>query len=193
MEILGKLLGGVARIRIMRLFLLNKEDVFDLKTIEKRSLLKAVAIRKELRVLENVGFLKKKTAGYFFNKNFKYEKEFSSLLISADSLDTSLIPSLFKKVGKIKFLVISGIFIKNEDSRIDLLIVGDKLRRNKVEEGVKRLEAELGREISYALFDYQEFLYRLSMYDKLVRDVLDFPHKILIQARELSTQSLKKG
>jgi hypothetical protein len=58
---------------------------------------------------------------------------------------------------------------------------------------IRALEAEIGREIVYAVFDYKEFLYRLNMYDKLIRDVLDFPHKVLVQAKELSTQTLKKG
>jgi len=99
---------------------------------------------------------------------------------------------MFKKVGRVKFLAVSGIFIKNKDSRVDLLIVGDKLKKNKIEEGVKKLEAEIGMELVYAVFETKEFVYRLSMYDKLVRDILDFPHEIVLQAKELSTQSLKK-
>ena len=193
MEILGKLLGSTARVKIMRLFLLNKEGIFDIKDIEKRSLVRADVIRKELRLLESVGFVKKKATGYYFNYNFKYEKEFSALLISSDSLNTDGISSVFKKVGKIKLLVVSGVFIKNKDSRLDLLIVGDNMKRNKIEDGIKKLEAEIGCEISYAVFDYQEFIYRLNMYDKLIRDILDFPHRVLIQAKELSTQSLKKS
>ncbi|MFA7285757.1 MAG: hypothetical protein WC011_02840 [Candidatus Paceibacterota bacterium] len=192
MEILGKLLGSPARIKIMRLFLLNKGKIFDIKEIEKRSLVKAPAIRKELKLLSSVDFIKKRQSGYYFNSTFKYEKEFESLLVSSDSLNTDTIPLLFKKVGKIKLLLVSGVFIKNKDSRIDLLIVGDKMRRSKIEEGVKKLEAEIGIEITYAIFEYKEFIYRLSMYDKLVRDILDFPHKIIIQAKDLSTQTLKK-
>jgi len=193
MEILGKLLGSPARIKIMRLFLLNKSKIFDVKEIEKRSLVKAPTIRKELKLLSSVDFIKKRQAGYYFNFGFKYQKEFEALLVSSDSLNTDTIPSAFKKVGKIKLLLVSGIFIKNKDSRIDLLIVGDKMRRSKIEEGVKKLEAEIGIELTYAIFEYKEFVYRLNMYDKLVRDILDFPHKIIIQAKDLSTQSLKKG
>lgn len=193
MEILGKLLGSVARVKIMRLFLLNKDGTFDVKEIEKRSLVKAPAIRKELKLLESVAFVRKKTSGYQFNLNFKYQKEFESLLISSDSLSIDNIHQMFKKAGKIRLLLVAGVFIKNEDSRLDLFIVGDNLKRNRVEDGIKKLEAEIGREITYAIFEYKEFIYRLNMYDKLIRDVLDFPHKVIFQARELSTQTLKKG
>ncbi len=193
MEILGKLLGSVARVKIMRLFLLNKDGIFDVKEIEKRSLVKAQTIRKELKLLEAVAFVRKKTSGYQFNLNFKYQKEFESLLISSDSLSIDTIHKIFKKAGKIRLLLVAGVFIKNEDSRLDLFIVGDNLKRNRVEDGIKKLEAEIGREITYAIFEYKEFIYRLNMYDKLIRDVLDFPHKVVFQARELSTQTLKKG
>jgi hypothetical protein len=193
MEILGKLLGSVNRVKIMRLFLLNKDVTFDIKEIEKRSLVKSQMIRKELKVLESVSFVRKRSSGYQFNSNFKYQKEFESLLISSDSLSTDNIHQMFKKAGKIRLLLVAGVFIKNEDSRLDLFIVGDNLKRNRVEDGVKKLEAEIGREITYAIFEYQEFIYRLNMYDKLIRDVLDFPHKVIFQAKELSTQALKKG
>jgi len=88
--------------------------------------------------------------------------------------------------------VVAGVFTKNEDSRVDLLIVGDKMKRAKIEAGIRRLEAEIGTELVYAVFETKEFIYRLSMYDKLVRDILDFPHEVLIQSKELSTQALKK-
>ena len=73
------------------------------------------------------------------------------------------------------------------------MIVGDKMNKAKIEKGVKRLEAEIGVELAYAIFNTKEFIYRLNMYDKLVRDILDFPHEVLVQAKELSTQTLKKA
>jgi predicted nucleotidyltransferase len=88
--------------------------------------------------------------------------------------------------------LISGIFIKNKDSRVDILVVGDRLRKSRVEEEVKKLEAEIGTELIYAVFETKEFNYRLSMYDKLIRDILDFPHEVIFKAKELSTQTLKK-
>lgn len=124
--------------------------------------------------------------GWIFNPLFKYAKELDKLLISSDSLDKKTIIDKFKKVGRVKFLLVSGIFIKNKDTRVDLLIVGDKLKKSKIEKEVRKLEAEIGTELAYAIFDTKEFIYRLDMYDKLVRDILDFPHEIILQAKELN-------
>ena len=90
-------------------------------------------------------------------------------------------------------MLVSGVFIHNKDSRADILIVGDGLKKNLIEAAVKGLEAEIGKELSYAMFETQEFLYRINMYDKLVRDVLDYPHERLIASREFSTLALKKA
>jgi hypothetical protein len=140
-----------------------------------------------------VGFIKKRSAGAVFNTSFKYIKEFEGLLISSDTLDKDAVVNIFKKVGRVKLLIISGVFIKNKESRVDILIVGDKMNKSKIEEGMRKIEAEMGIELVYATFTTKDFIYRLNMYDKLVRDVLDFPHQVIFQAKELSTQVLKKA
>lgn len=196
MEILGKILGNPARVKIMRLFLLNKGKGFKNSDITKRSRVSAEFVRRELRLLDSIGFVKKrsKTSNeWCFNTLFKYASEFEHLLVRSDTLNKKVILDYFKKVGKVKLLIISGVFMKNNESRVDLLIVGDKMKRRKIDEGIKKLEAEIGVELVYAVFDTKEFIYRLNMYDKLVRDILDFPHSVVLQAKELSTQTLKKA
>jgi len=58
--------------------------------------------------------------------------------------------------------------------------VGDKLKRGAVDRVIKTMEAEVGRELVYAVFDTADFLYRLNAYDKFIRDVLDYPHEKII-------------
>ena len=195
MEILGKILGNPARVKIMRLFLLNRGKNFSNKDIVKRSRVCSNIVRQEIRLLASVGFIKKRGDEWSFNSLFKYRGEFEDLLVRSDTLNKQTILDNFKKVGHVKLVIISGVFIKNQDSRVDLLIVGDKLKKGKIEEGIRRLEAEIGVELIYAIFETKEFIYRLNMYDKLVRDILDYPHEVVLQAKELlklSTEALKK-
>ena len=84
MEILGKILGNGARIKIMRLFLLNRGKGFKSKDIRKRSRLNPDVVRRELRLLASVGFIKKRSSvsqDWYFNSLFKYGKEFDELLV----------------------------------------------------------------------------------------------------------------
>lgn len=193
MEILGKILGSPAKVKIMRLFLLNPTKGFTNKDIAKRSRVNSSLVNKELKLLASINFIKKHARDeWFFNTYFKYASEVEDLLINSDSLDKKTILDTFRKVGKVKLLIVSGIFIKNKDSRVDLLIVGDKMSRAKIDEGIRKLEAEIGAELSYAIFDTKEFKYRLDMFDKLVRDIIDFPHEVILETKELSTQTFKK-
>lgn len=193
MEILGKILGNGARVKIMRLFLLSRGKGFKKKDIVKRSRVSPDIVGRELKLLSSINFIKKRAIDWSFNSAFKYASEFEDLLVRSDSLSKQTILDNFKKVGQVKLIVVSGIFIKNDDSRVDLLIVGNKMKRAKIEKGIRRLEAEIGAELVYAVFDTKEFIYRLNMYDKLVRDILDYPHEVLLGVKELSTQAFKKG
>ncbi|OGI75885.1 hypothetical protein A3C67_03395 [Candidatus Nomurabacteria bacterium RIFCSPHIGHO2_02_FULL_42_19] len=186
MEILGKILGSTARVKIMRLFLLNRSKGFKSKDVWKRSRVSPDVVRRELKLLVSINFVKKRGVDWHFDPAFKYTRELEELLINTETLDNETILNHFKNVGRVKLVVVSGIFIKNKDSRVDLLLVGDKMKKGRVEEKVRKLEAEIGSELVYALFETKEFIYRLNMYDKLVRDILDFPHEVLLQTKELS-------
>ena len=196
MEILGKILGSPARVKIMRLFLLNRSKGFKSKGIAKRSRVSLDIVRKEIKLLASVDFIKKRSktsTDWYFNSAFKYAEQFEDLLVRSETLNKQKLLGHFKKVGQVKLLIVSGVFIKNYDSRVDLLIVGDNMKKSRIEKGIRRLEAEIGVELVYAIFNTKEFIYRLSMYDKLVRDILDYPHEVLLQGKELSTSTLKKG
>ena len=79
-----------------------------------------------------------------------------------------------------RLLVATGIFLKNFDSRVDLLIVAEALKRRRLEGAIRRIEAEVGREIRYVHFTTADFRYRFSLQDKLIRDIFDCPHRVLI-------------
>lgn len=199
MDTFGILFGGQARVKIMRLFLLNSEDVFENKDIAKRSKVTPTTVRKEVNVLAKAGMIKKKTfykvtlpkkkdgkpgkkktQGWALDPQFELLKSLKNFLLNNDVLRKQEVVNKFKRTGKIKLLVISGIFIQESDSRVDLLIVGDNLRKSAIESALTSVEAEIGKEISYAYFDTKEFNYRVGICDKFVRDVLDYPHERLV-------------
>ncbi|MFC1802298.1 hypothetical protein ACFLY7_02555, partial [Patescibacteria group bacterium] len=111
---------------------------------------------------------------------FTYLKPLRSLLINTEHFQGDDINKKLKKTGKIKLVVLSGVFIHDKDSRVDILIVGDSLKKNLLERAVGDFESELGRELKYVFFDTNDFKYRLDVYDKLVRDILDYPHKKIL-------------
>ena len=76
-------------------------------------------------------------------------------------------------------------FIQEWDTRVDLLVVGDDLNMNKLDTVIKSIEAEVGKEIAYSAFETSDFEYRYGMHDRLIRDILDFPHTTLVDKLEI--------
>jgi hypothetical protein len=204
METLAKLFGGLARVKIMRLFLLN-EDAFTVEDVAARSRVTKVNARREIAALSAMSFVKQKTivregyrgskkrvSAWSLNPSFKYLDSIRDLLVEPKLLLEEDLTHRFKPAGKIKLLIVSGVFIGSESSRVDILIVGDKLKKNILVQAIKGLEAEIGKELDYVVFDTPEFKYRLDMYDKLVCDIIDSVHETLIDGGQLSTYIRKK-
>jgi hypothetical protein len=205
METLAKLFGGQARVRIMRLFLLNNDHNFEIEEVVSRSRVMKNNARKEINTLSAMNFIrqktitkegyrgiKKKVTAWTLNTEFQYLQPMREILIDPTLLLQEDLPQRFKQIGKIKLMLVSGVFIGNSKSRADVLIVGDKLKKNILQQIMKGLEAEIGKELDYVVFDTEEFKYRLDMYDKLVCDIIDLPHEKLIDNGQLSTYISKK-
>lgn len=197
MEVLSKLFGSADRIKIMRLFILNPEASFQLKEISVRSKVNSGRAQGELNLLKEAGMLKQKTvyvegsrgrkkamASWFLNQGFTFLNPLKQLLFNIEPFKKEEVIRRFRNIGRVKVIIIAGIFIQNEDSRADLLIVGDELRKGTIEKAIKSMEAEIGKELSYGVFETDDFRYRVSVCDKFVRDVLDFPHKKILNKLE---------
>ena len=117
---------------------------------------------------------------YALNTKFIYLDQLKTFLtVSSVSANESLLKK-FGSVGRLKLVVASGIFIQNWDSRVDLLLVGDELDLRRIETIIKGIEAEIGKEIAYSAFETQDFEYRQGIHDRLIRDILDYPHVTLL-------------
>lgn len=199
METLGKLFGSQARVKILRLFLLNSQDVYDVAIVAEKSKVSTSDARRELTLLKSAGVItnkaftkeiiskkkdakpkKKRVQGFQLKTTFPLLSSLKGLIVSETPLNRDEIARRFKGVGKIKFLAISGIFIDEPEARVDVLIVGDDLKKRAIENVLRTIEAEIGKELSYGALETSEFLYRVSVYDKFVRDILDVRHDTVI-------------
>ena len=135
---------------------------------------------------------KKKVAVWSLDGSFQYLKQVREILVDPSLLIQENLVERFRPIGKIKLIIVSGVFIGDPKSRADLLIVGDKIKKNVLQQVIKGLEAEIGKELDYVVFDSLEFKYRMDMYDKLVCDIIELPHEKLVDSGQLSTYISKK-
>jgi|SRR3989344_7214730 len=199
-DILRKLFDSHARVKIMRLFLLNPETVFESSEVRLKSRISSRTAISELARLRLIGFIKKKNEyrevsykkegkiiikkkrinGLILDESFPNRSALQGLLLSGESFRREAIASRFIAVGKVKLLIISGVFIQDEDSPVDILLVGDNIKKSLLGSTLKVLESETGKELRYAVFETEDFSYRLGMHDKFVRDIINSPHEKLI-------------
>lgn len=204
MELLGKIFGNPQRVKVMRLFLFNPKTTYDIDDVMERSQIKKDQAKKQLSELASIGFLKKKSftkkligkktkkypegkvtkkkaQGYVVNHNFELIDPLRNLVIDTELVNSKEMIKSLKKVGKLKLLVLSGIFLRDDNRKLDMLIVVEKVDPKKLKKVIQQIESEIGRELSYAHFTQEEYDYRMSMYDKLLRDVLEHEHTVLLE------------
>ena len=196
-----KLFGSSARVKIIRLFLFNPEVLFTSSTISRRAKVALPSVRREIALLKSINLIKqkevvvteviklkkgkiknkkKKVQGITLNPLFPFLQAFRNLILSVAPVDRKKLIKDINGVGRVKLMILSGVFTQNSNSRTDLFLVGNAIKEGKLDRVVKNVEAEIGKEIVYAVLSTDDFLYRLGMYDKFVRDVLDYPHEKVI-------------
>ncbi len=190
METLSKIFGSETKVKIMRLFLFNPEKVFDTQGVADRVKALMPKVRRELGTLEKMGLIKKRGSreklvrggkkGFMLNPQFTYLSSLQNFLINVEPLQPKEIVHRLTRLGSIKLIIIAGVFIQENESRVDLLVVGDGVKKAALEHVVQTLESEIGKELRYAYFTTADFQYRISMYDKLTRDILDYPHRKIL-------------
>ncbi len=190
----------------MRFFLHHEDQLFAPGDVIDKTKSKAVSAKKELTALATLGFIEKKRAkmvvatggkraiskikevnGYRLNPEFPHNEALKELLFDFQLVGKKELASRFKAVGRIKLFIVAGVFINDPKSRLDILVVGETIKKPKAEKILEGISAEIGREVVYSMMDVEEYEYRIKMYDKFILDVIEMPNEKVID--KLSKES----
>ncbi|MEI8249185.1 MAG: hypothetical protein WCG07_01685 [Candidatus Taylorbacteria bacterium] len=208
MDTLTALFGSEAKVKLLRLFLFNQGIPFLLKELSVRTKCSPAVLKRELNLLVKADIVRKKNvlkdievtknkktvfkklkgSGFILNDKFPYLDPLKNVLTVASLTADESLAKRFTNAGRIKLFLAAGVFIQNWDSRVDLLIVGEELNLSKIDAVVKTIESEIGKEIGYSAFETVDFEYRLGIHDRLVRDILDYPHITLVDRLGIEPQ-----
>ena len=188
---LAKLFGSTARVKILKLFLLNPDSSYYIRQISRHLNLQLSAVRRELENLETLELLESRQGSemeegmmddekgnkndrkyYQANRQFVLFNEIRELIIKAQILCEKDFTDKLKKLGTIKLLILSGLFINEKQAPVDMLIVGN-FDKNKVAKLVKTLEDELVNEVNYTVLSEEDFHYRRQVTDVFLYSVLE--------------------
>ncbi|MEZ4195049.1 MAG: hypothetical protein R3B53_01465 [Candidatus Paceibacterota bacterium] len=191
---LSILFGSTARVKLLRFFLFNPSKEFTFDDMCKRARLVRRTARTEISALEKAGVIVKrvvyitqpgkdkklKALGYGLNKKFPELQALQTFLFETAPIDGKNLLQHLRKAGTIDFLVVAGVFVREFEQQLDVLIAMKKVSQSKIETAIRSLEAEIGIEIRFAVMTSEDLLYRVGMNDKLTRDLFDYKHQILV-------------
>lgn len=185
------LFGSKTRIKLLHLFLNNPGKSFYVREITRLIDEQINSVRRELANMLNVGIIKSVEADnkLYYEVDQRYEHYVPLRAIFGDEKAASeplshTVPSTLDwqskldDLGKIKLAVLSGVFVENSNSSLDLLLVGNP-GPAKLKSFIKALEKQEGRELNYSVMPYDEFYYRLSIRDKFIAQLLANKHTVL--------------
>lgn len=204
-DFLAQLFENTIRARLLRLFFGADEQPFSLETIKRR-----IHVGTRKKILKELGRLVRmkvirvctgrETGPAHIRRGramrTKREPQWAApqwgphmralrAFIRETGIAAADEPKLLEKlrrVGRLRFLVVSVAFLNGREgeAKVDMLLVGDGFNVRKMDAVLRAIEAEYGREIRYASFSPKEYAYRLDVQDRLIRDLLDYPHQVLI-------------
>lgn len=191
---LAILFGSTARVKLLRFFLFNPSKAALFDEISRRAKLVRRTARTEISALERAGVIKQKvlylevpgkerklkSIGYILNKDFPELQALQTFLFETAPIDGKNLIKHLRKAGTLDFVGISGVFVRDFEQRLDVLLAMSKFNQAKVENAIRSLEAEVGIEIKFSAMSSEDLKYRVGMYDKLTRDFFDYNHQVLI-------------
>jgi len=191
-RILEQLFDSPIKVKLLKLFLRNSNKQYLIADIVRKTQGSKRAVIKQVKGLASIGFLltkrlkanrkKEIIGGLYFsvNPNFDFYAELQSLVLKSSPTSKEKMLKRLMKIGRIRLVLISGVFLNTENYRVDLFLVGDDISHKKLMRFLADIEAEVGKEIEYAAMETKEFDYRFHMFDRFVRDILEKPHEKLL-------------
>lgn len=187
------LFGSKTRLKLLQIFLAHPEKFYYVRELARMAGAQLNAVRREIANLEKVGLLTQikpnfsEDDGEVHNERSKYYQlqvdsllypELRDLLVKVQLLEEKeFIEQLINRGGKIRFMLLSGIFSDSSDVDTDLLLVG-QIRPQAVSKIVRNFERSINREIRYTIMSEKEFNERREVGDKFLYGLFESKHTV---------------
>ncbi|MBI3956070.1 hypothetical protein HY339_02345 [Candidatus Gottesmanbacteria bacterium] len=176
--ILEDLIISRVRVKMLTLFLSHPGTIFHVRDIVRKVDEEINAVRRELAHMEKKGMVTKEARAnrlfYTFRKDYPLYFELIELIGKTSGLGWDILKQK-AKLGKIKFAMLSGRFLRGLSKRgstdVDLLVVGTVVLPE-LAQIVKSEETKRGRELNYTVMTEEEFVFRKRRRDPFVIGIL---------------------
>ena len=192
-----QLFGSKTRTKLLYLLFQFPNKSFYVREMAREVDSKLNAVRRELANLEKIGLIAAITGeqlvaeqakGHMDNTRAKYYQlrkdclfysELKSLLLKARILkEREMIEKIKQKAGKLKLLIMGGVFTE-ADGDTDMLLVGE-IKPLVLTRIINIFEKKLGKTIRYTVMTVKEFQERKEIGDKFLYSIFESKHLIVV-------------
>jgi len=170
---LKALFSSTTRLKLLRTFLLNPEKEYFIRELTRMLNEQINSIRRELNNLKKIGLLrvrnKERKKYYYLDPTFLIAQELTSIFQKESASGGDVVKRL-GKMGKVEVLILSGSFVGNPGSPIDLFLVGEVDKEKLTEYTTQELKHD--KPVRFTVLSANDFLYRLECNDKFVNSLL---------------------
>jgi hypothetical protein len=181
---LTRLFENGARAKLLKFFLFQTDQRFAARAAGAALGIPKAAAEKETRALTRFGILVARKRGretyYAADTRHPLFTPLRAFLDATTLPEDRDILAAFKGISGISLLAASGALVKEERAAVDLLVVVRKSQHPAVAKAVSRLEHRFGLPLRYAVMEPSAYVERLEGNDRLLRDVFEFRHRIVL-------------
>ncbi len=171
---LKRLFTSNTRIKLLTVFLMNLDQEYFIRELTRKLDEQINSVRRELDNLKKLGLLRSRTKNrkkyYYVNKKFLFLDELKGILVKALSSNDTIKKDI-EKMGEVKLLALSGLFVDKETASVDMLIVGDVDRERLA--GYLNTDLKTSRPVRFTIMNEDDYKYRLTCHDQFLTDILE--------------------
>ncbi len=178
-SVLKALFSSQTRVKLLSTFLLHPEEEYFIRELTRLLNEQINSIRRELENLRRVGIVKARHKNrkkyYRIDAEFALYSDLRNLFSKAVQGESPFVSSL-RNIPGVKLILLAGNLCGTE-SKVDLLLVGDV--RKEVLEALLAQDQQF-KYVKYSIFSEADFLYRLSLKDRFVLEILNDPRHLIV-------------
>lgn len=177
--VLKALFSSQTRVKLLSTFLLHPEKEYFIRELTRLLNEQINSIRRELENLRRIGLVKARHRNrkkfYHVDTDFPLYQDLRNIFAKVVQGESPLVSGLRALPG-VKLVLLAGALCGTE-SKVDLLVVGDA--KKDLIEALLAQDPAL-KNVKYSIFSEADFLYRVSLRDRFVLEILNDPRHLFI-------------
>lgn len=177
------------RVKLYAIFFEDPNEMYYVRQLTRKTKEEINAVRRELARMTKHSILKQEKRGnrlyYFPNPQYDYFDDLVSMVAKSTGIG-SAIRANKQKLGKVKFAMLSGKFVRRKERQpddVDLLIVGTVVMPE-LSKIVQEEERRRETEINYTVMSSDEFSFRKNRRDPFLLQILSNSRVMIIGDEE---------